>query len=306
MLLKELNLKKQHQMSSKKSALGKGLSALLENSNTDITIKTDRDVEDSFVLSSIARIRLVNIATNPFQPRTHFEKDALTELSQSIKEHGIIQPITVRKIGKGKFQIISGERRFKAAEIIGLDEIPAYIRIADDQSMLEMAIVENVQREDLNAIEIGLSYQRLIDECNLTQEMLSNKIGKNRSTISNYLRLLHLPDEIQAGIRDQKISMGHARALLAIKDTTEMLAAYNEILKHDLSVRKTEKLAREKKSGNVIPSALSRYEKRIQSELSHHYSSNIKIKKSNKGDGKIVIPFNDENDLNRLLDLLDK
>ena len=177
-------------MSTKKSALGKGLSALLENSDTDITSKTNSPASNQ-LLSSISRIPLIQIETNPFQPRTNFNKDALLELSQSIKEHGIIQPITVRKLGNSKFQIISGERRFKASEIAGLTEIPAYIRLADDQSMLEMAIIENVQRSDLNAIEIGISYKRLLDECELTQNELSTRIGKNRSTISNFIRILN-------------------------------------------------------------------------------------------------------------------
>ena len=193
-------------MSSKKSALGKGLSALLENSNTDITI--NNSTNDDQLLSNISRIPLNQIETNPFQPRTHFKKDALIELSQSIKEHGIIQPITVRKIGNNRFQIISGERRYKASEIAGINEIPAYIRLADDQSMLEMAIIENVQRSDLNAIEIGLSYKRLIDECDISQNELSNRIGKNRSTIANFIRILKLPEEIQIGIRDNLITNG--------------------------------------------------------------------------------------------------
>ena len=288
-------------MSSKKSALGKGLSALLENSSTDIT--TNNSSTNQQLLSNISRIPLNQIETNPFQPRTHFKKEALIELSHSIKEHGIIQPITVRKIGNNRFQIISGERRFKASEIAVLNEIPAYIRLADDQSMLEMAIIENVQRSDLNAIEIGLSYKRLIDECDISQNELSNRIGKNRSTIANFIRILKLPEEIQIGIRDNLITMGHARALLSFENETEMLKAYQEILKNKLSVRNTEKLGAIKKA--KTPIALSRFEKRMQSELALNFESNVKINKGNKGNGKIVIPFKNDNDLNRILELLD-
>lgn len=289
-------------MSSKKPALGKGLSALLENSNTDITINSATN--DQQLLSTISRIPLNQIESNPFQPRTHFKKEALIELSQSIKEHGIIQPITVRKIGNNRFQIISGERRFKASEIAGINEIPAYIRLADDQSMLEMAIIENVQRSDLNAIEIGLSYKRLIDECDISQNELSNRIGKNRSTIANFIRILKLPEEIQIGIRDNLITMGHARALLSFDNENSMLKAYNEIIKNELSVRKTETLSSLNK--NKIPIALSRFEKRMQAELALNFKSKVQINKGNKGNGKIVIPFKNDIDLNRILDLLEK
>ena len=289
-------------MSTKKSALGKGLSALLENSDTDITSKTNSPASNQ-LLSSISRIPLIQIETNPFQPRTNFNKDALLELSQSIKEHGIIQPITVRKLGNSKFQIISGERRFKASEIAGLTEIPAYIRLADDQSMLEMAIIENVQRSDLNAIEIGISYKRLLDECELTQNELSTRIGKNRSTISNFIRILNLPEKIQAGIRDNLISMGHARALLSFETEKEMLNAYDQIVANQLSVRKTENLS--KKSNTTTPTVLSRYEKRMQAELKMNFNTNVKINKTSKGNGKILITFKDDIDLNRILELLD-
>ena len=289
-------------MSTKKSALGKGLSALLENSNTDITSQTNSPASNQ-LLSSISRIPLIQIETNPFQPRTNFNKDALLELSQSIKEHGIIQPITVRKLGNSKFQIISGERRFKASEIAGLTEIPAYIRLADDQSMLEMAIIENVQRSDLNAIEIGISYKRLLDECELTQNELSTRIGKNRSTISNFIRILNLPEKIQAGIRDNLISMGHARALLSFETEKEMLNAYDRIVANQLSVRKTENLS--KKSNTTKPTVLSRYEKRMQAELKMNFNTNVKINKTSKGNGKILITFKDDTDLNRILELLD-
>ena len=290
-------------MSAKKSALGKGLSALLENANTDITTPTSSVVNNQ-LLSSISRIELSEIENNPFQPRTNFNKNALTELAQSIKEHGIIQPITVRKLGNGRFQIISGERRFKAAELVGLNEIPAYIRIADDQSMLEMAIIENVQRSDLNPIEIGISYKRLMDECNLTQNELSFRIGKNRSTISNFIRILNLPEKIQAGLRDQLITMGHARALLAFENEVDMLNAFNSILSNQLSVRNVEQLS--KKNKPLSMGVLSRFEKRMQSELRMNFKTSVKINKTAKGNGKILISFKDDADLNRILELLDR
>ncbi len=298
-------------MSTKKPALGKGLSALLENANTDVT-STPSSKEEEMQLptaGAVSSIPVKLIEVNPFQPRTQFEKEALEELTDSIKEHGLIQPITVRKLGYNKYQIISGERRFRASQKAGLEEVPVYVRIANDQTMLEMAIIENIQRQDLNAIEVGLSFQRLIDECDLTQEQLSDRVGKNRSTIANYLRLLNLPSEIQAGIRDRKISMGHARALLAFKNEEDQINAFRAILNDQLSVRKVEELARgnqEKKAKKASEKApLSFDEKKIENDLSFHFNSKIKISKSNKGNGKIVIPFADEEHLKRILDLLD-
>jgi len=291
-------------MVNKKNALGKGLSALLENANTDITAST-KDVSLS-TAGSIARINITDITPNPFQPRIDFEKEPLLELVNSIKEHGIIQPITVRKMGRDDFQIISGERRFQAAKIAGIDDIPCYIRIADDQNMLEMAIVENVQRKDLNAIEIGLSYQRLINECNLTHEQLSYKVSKNRSTISNYLRLLKLPIVIQKGIRENTISMGHARALLTLSNEQEMIDTYNEIIHENLSVRAVEKKRAQNKQEEVTPSALSRYELRMQNNISFQLNSKVKIKKTVKGSGQIVISFKNQEDLNKILDNFDQ
>ena len=295
-------------MSTKKPALGKGLSALLENANTDITSSRSDDSINLPAAGSVASILIHQIEANPFQPRTHFEKEALVGLTNSIKEHGIIQPITVRKIGYDKYQIISGERRFKASQIAGLKEIPVYVRIANDQTMLEMAIVENMQRQDLNPIEISLSYQRLIDECDLTQEKLSERIGKSRSAVTNFLRLLNLPSPVQAGLRDAKITMGHAKALLSFKTEEEVLAAYKDILEHSLSVRGIEEKTKSGKpfsSKTVSTSNLSLSEKKAQDDLSFHFSSKIKIAKSNNGKGKIVIPFDDEEHLKRILDLLD-
>ena len=254
-------------MASSKNALGKGLSALLENANTDIT--SDSRLGSSSTANSIARININHITTNPFQPRIDFEKEALMELSNSIKEHGIIQPITVRKIGRDNFQIISGERRYQASKIANIEELPCYIRIADDQNMLEMAIVENIQRKDLNAIEISLSYQRLIDECQLTHEQLSEKVSKNRSTISNYLRLLKLPIIVQKGLRENTISMGHARALLSLKSEEEIISAYEDIIANKLSVRATEKKKEKNTEKKKVLSALSRYELRMQNNLTY-------------------------------------
>jgi ParB family chromosome partitioning protein len=201
--------------SKKQPALGRGLGALLQNSETDITSANGATV------GSISMLPISSIEANPFNPRVNFEKEALDELSKSIQIHGIVQPLTVRKLGRDKYQLISGERRFRAAQLVGLTEVPAYIRIANDQTMLEMALVENIQRENLNAIEVALSYQRLLDECDLTQEQLSEKVAKSRSNIANHIRLLKLPAEIQVGVRDNLISMGHARALLAISSTEE-------------------------------------------------------------------------------------
>ena len=295
-------------MNTKKPALGRGLSALLENANTDITSSRSDDSGTLPSVGAIASILIHQVETNPFQPRTHFEKEALVDLTNSIKEHGIIQPITVRKIGYDKYQIISGERRFKASQIAGLKEIPVYVRIANDQTMLEMAIVENIQRKDLNPIEISLSYQRLIDECNLTQEKLSERIGKSRSAVTNFLRLLNLPSAVQVGLRDAKITMGHAKALLSFKTEAEVLAAYKDVLDNQLSVRGIEektKTAKSVSSKKLSESTLSLSEKQAQEDLSFHFSSQIKIAKSNNGKGKIVIPFDDEEHLKRILDLLD-
>jgi ParB family chromosome partitioning protein len=229
----------------KKQALGRGLSALLENAKTDIT--TRNIGENAPVVNSVSVIKISHIETNPFQPRTNFEETALQELSDSIKQHGIIQPLTVRKLGYDKYQLISGERRFRASQMAGLTEVPAYIRVADDQAMLEMALVENIQREDLDPIEVSLSYKRLIDECNLTQEQLSEKVGKQRSTVTNFLRLLKLPAPIQKSLRDREISMGHAKALINIDHEDRQLAIFALALEQELSVRQIEELARGEK-----------------------------------------------------------
>lgn len=291
-------------MVSKKNALGKGLGALLENAKTDITSKPSNETNTQAGL--ISRINIDSITPNPFQPRIDFEKESLLELTDSIKEHGVIQPITVRKIGRDNFQIISGERRYQACKIAKIIEIPCYIRIANDQEMLEMAIVENIQRKNLNAIEIGLSYQRLIDECNLTHEQLSVKLSKNRSTISNFLRLLKLPVEVQKALRDSKITMGHARALLSFNSEAEILSAFKKIISESLSVRDAEKMNHKKKLPNEEKVILSRYELRMQNNISFQLKSDVKIKKNTNGKGQLVISFKNQDQLNEILDNFDQ
>jgi ParB family chromosome partitioning protein len=294
----------------KRPAMGRGLSALLENASTDITSKSS----ESGVVGSISMLSIDSIEANPFNPRTHFEKEALRELSESIGIHGIIQPLTVRKLGRDKYQLISGERRFRASQLAGLTEVPAYIRVANDQTMLEMALVENIQREDLNAIEVALSYQRLIDECNLTQEQMSQKIAKSRSSITNHLRLLKLPAEIQLGVRDNIISMGHARALVSAGEEDFQLALFNRIVEDNLSVRELETLIRE---GGKTPASVQTKEKSqtpelnskqntFRSHLGDRVSAKVEIKKTNLGSGKIIINFNSEVDLNRIIEILNK
>ncbi|MFY9308750.1 MAG: ParB/RepB/Spo0J family partition protein [Bacteroidia bacterium] len=304
-------------MSTKRNALGRGLSALLENANTDITNKAGNKEEgESKVVGAIAQIEIANIETNPFQPRTNFEEEALNELASSIKEHGIIQPVTVRKLGYDKYQLISGERRFRASQLAGLTSVPAYIRIANDQAMLEMALVENIQRENLDPIEVAISYKRLIDECSLTQEQLSQKVSKQRSTITNYLRLLKLPVEIQLALRNGDISMGHARALINIDDADKQLDIYNQIVAENLSVRdvedlsrgvKTEKAAGEKSGTDSkdSKSALTFEQKKFVEDLRAVFNTKVNISRENNGKGKIVIPFKSDNDLKRIIDLLD-
>ena len=291
-------------MVSKKNALGKGLGALLENAKTDITSKAGN--ETNLQAGLISRINIDSITPNPFQPRMDFEKESLLELTDSIKEHGVIQPITVRKIGRDNFQIISGERRYQACKIAKIIEIPCYIRIANDQEMLEMAIVENIQRKNLNAIEIGLSYQRLIDECNLTHEQLSIKLSKNRSTISNFLRLLKLPVEVQKALRDSKITMGHARALLSFNSEDEILTAFKKIISESLSVRDAEKMNHKKKLNNDRKVILSRYELRMQNNISFQLKSDVKIKKNTNGKGQLIISFKNQDQLNEILDNFDQ
>ena len=284
--------------SKKHPALGRGLGALLQNTGTDITSSVESPV------GGIAMLPIGLIETNPFNPRTSFEVEALEQLSSSISEHGIIQPLTVRKMGRDRYQLISGERRYKACTLAGLTEIPCYIRIANDQSMLEMALVENIQRENLNAIEIALSYQRLIEECNLTQEQLSNKISKSRSDIANHIRLLKLPAVIQAAVRDRKITMGHARALLSINAEVDQISMFEKILNEELSVREVETMSPHKISTKKNNTKSSTNVDAELTAVAHHLSdkinSKVEIAKNAKGAGKFVIHFKDEKEFNKL------
>jgi len=295
----------------KKSALGRGLGALLEDSPKKVRALETVTPPPS---ASINDIKLEEIQVNPFQPRVHFDKDALEELSESIKVQGIIQPITVRRLGDNEYQLISGERRFQASRMAGFNTIPAYIRTANDQQMLEMALIENIQRENLNALEIAQSYQRLLTECDLKQEQLGDRVGKNRTTVNNYLRLLKLPPDIQAGIRDQKISMGHARALINIEDVDKQLAIFRRTVEEELSVRKVEALVKdlnnepEEKSNSSLSNMdpLKKYEiGKLQQKLASHFGSKVMLKSDNKDKGEIKIPFRSADDLNRILEILE-
>ena len=297
---------------SKKKALGRGLSALL--SDTPDEVRLDVDVSSpagshNKSNDSINEIPLSEIETNPFQPRQHFDKEALNELAESIRVHGIIQPITVRRLAAHQYQLISGERRFQASKLAGLTAIPAYVRTADDQQMLEMALIENIQRENLNPIEISLSYQRLISECNLKQEELGDRVGKNRSTVTNYLRLLKLPPDIQIALRDNRLSMGHARAIINVENPESQLFIFKKVLAEDLSVRKVEELARQFMTGTKeAPSASaapaqSKEINQLQSRLSSHFGTKVSVKSDGKK-GDIRIPFLSVEDLNRILDIL--
>lgn len=299
---------------SKKKALGRGLSALLSDNEDDekLAVEISTDVIPSTPTNGMSEIQISEIEVNPFQPRTHFDEDALLELAESIKVHGIIQPITVRRLSRNQYQLISGERRFQASQLAGLKSVPAYIRLADDQQMLEMALIENIQRENLNAMEIALSYQRLLTECSLKQEELGERVGKNRSTVTNYLRLLKLPPDIQIAVRDNKLSMGHARAIVNVENTEQQLYIYKKIINEDLSVRKVEELVREiatEKSPSKTESATtastpaSREIVQLQSKLSSHFGTRIAIKSDGKR-GEIKIPFISVEDLNRILDIL--
>ena len=287
----------------KQPALGRGLGALLTNVDTDITSLTGA------TLGSISLLPIHSIETNPFNPREYFQKEALDELAVSIGTHGIIQPLTVRKLGRDKYQLISGERRFRGAQLAGLIEVPAYIRVANDQAMLEMALVENIQREDLNAIEIGISYQRLIEECALTQEQLGEKIAKSRSNVTNHLRLLKLPATIQAGVRDGLISMGHARALVSVSDEAEQMRRFNQIHQDGLSVRDLEQLLKKPKNqapiNNLnVSTKLSSLQMVFIEELEKRLAANVSIQKNGKGQGKLIVPFKSDDDFKRIISLL--
>lgn len=294
---------------SKKKALGRGLNALLSDSEKEERLETDLPVVHTSPSGSISEIPVEQIEVNPFQPRTHFDQDALQELAESIKVHGIIQPITVRRLARDQYQLISGERRFQASQLAGLKTIPAYVRSADDQQMLEMALIENIQRENLNAIEIALSYQRLISECNLNQEQLGERVGKNRATVTNYLRLLKLPPDVQIAVRDNRITMGHARAIINVENPEQQLYIFKKILAEDLSVRKVEELVRSlsettsEKGKTTTPATSNREISQLQSQLSSHFGTRVVVKSDGKR-GEIKIPFLSVEDLNRILDIL--
>ena len=285
---------------AKRNALGRGLGALIDDAGHERIVTAD----------AVNEIDIDRIEANPFQPRSGFNEEALEELARSIKELGIIQPITVRNLNDHKFQLISGERRLRAAQMAGLKKIPAFIRFADDQGMLEMALVENIQREDLDAIEIAISFQRLIEECKLTQESMSERAGKKRSTISNYLRLLKLPAEIQLGIRDKQITMGHARALVNINNEKTQLNIYYKVIDEGLSVRKTEDIIRDvntpKVNGTKEKVRLPEEYEQLKKHLAEHFNATIDFKRNNKGSGKIVIPFKSDEDLERIMGIIDK
>jgi ParB family chromosome partitioning protein len=289
---------------TRKQALGRGLSALLQDT-PNINSATDKDADK--LVGSIVEIGLDSIDVNPFQPRTYFDEEALRELGSSIKELGVIQPITVRKLAGNKFQLVSGERRFRASKLIGNKTVPAYIRLANDQEMLEMALVENIQRKNLDPIEVALSYQRLIDEIQLTQEELSTRVGKKRSTVTNYLRLLKLDPILQTGMRDGFISMGHGRAMINVDNTEDQLAIYEKILREKLSVRQTEDLVKALKTGALAKpkkKAVPNFVKNSLNGINEYFGNKVDVTISNNGKGKISIPFHSEEDFNRIKNLL--
>ena len=291
----------------KKGGLGRGLNALIEGN-----FEKREEPAGFSPVNTIAEIDLSRIETNPFQPRTHFDQEALEELAESIRTQGIIQPITVRQLDSGTFQLISGERRFQASKKAGLETIPAYIRQANDQQMLEMALIENIQRENLNAIEIALSYQRLLSECNLKQEELGDRVGKKRTTVTNYLRLLKLPPEIQVALRDNEISMGHARALISMESVEEQLEVFRRMVREGLNVRQVEEIVRShagegKKSAKKETKAPAPFDQEVRTvatRLSTQFGTRIQVKADQKGKGEIKIPFASVDDLNRILELL--
>jgi ParB family chromosome partitioning protein len=295
----------------KRNALGRGLSALLNDNDNIHQTKTSVSSQGEVINpGSISDIKLTEIETNPFQPRTDFDEQALAELADSIRLQGLIQPITVRRLGPHSYQLISGERRLRASKLAGLSYIPAYVRSANDQQMLEMALIENIQRENLNAIEVAISFQRMIEECHLKQEELGDRVSKNRSTVTNYLRLLRLPPVVQAAIRDEQISMGHAKALLSVDDPAKQIFYFQHIIKQGLSVRMTEELVR-----NAVHAGANKQAKRsepvsfqvqkIQDDLASKFSTRVKLKVDSRGKGTIEIPFLSQDDLGRILEIME-
>ncbi len=300
---------------SKKEAMGKGIRALLQNIEEETPITRINESSSDSIINTVSLVPLEQIEVNPIQPRTEFREEALRDLADSIGVHGVIQPVTLRYVSPKKYQLIAGERRLRASKLAGLKSIPAYVRTANDQESLEIALIENIQREDLNAMEIAINYQRLIDECTLTHESLAKRIGKDRSTITNYLRLLKLPVEIQQAIKNQTISMGHARAIISIPDVEKQLYIFDEITSKSLSVRKTEELVRLLNTGTSKPqvkktkgnAGLTSAHKAVQNRLTDFFDTKVKMKPSTKtpGRGDIIIPYYSNDDLNRILDLLE-
>jgi ParB family chromosome partitioning protein len=295
---------------TKKQALGRGLSALLKDPENDIKSATDKNADK--VVGNIIELDLEHIEVNPFQPRSNFNDESIKELATSIRELGVIQPITVRKLGFNEYQLVSGERRYRASKLLGLETIPAYIRIANDQESLEMALVENIQRQDLDPIEIALSYQRLIDEINLTQEKLSERVGKKRSTIANYLRLLKLDPIIQTGMRDGFLSMGHGRALVNIDKKQDQIALYEKIISNSLSVRDTESAVKAYHTEDIVPKEIKKlvqndpavFVRKGIKELTDALSVKVDIKSSDNSKGKITIPFKSQEEFDRIKKLI--
>ncbi len=292
----------------KKKELGKGIRALLANVEVESPEQQMETVKE--LTHTVAAIPLEQVEVNPFQPRKEFDPDALEELARSLRTHGLIQPITVRRMAENQYQLISGERRLRAARIAGLTEVPAYIRLANDQEMIEMALVENIQRQDLNAIEVAITYQRLIDECDLTHEALSERVGKQRSTVTNFLRLLKLPPDIQKALKENTITMGHARALINIEDVSLQLTLFKEVVKKGLSVRATEALVRryknpQAKSSDNTTELPSDY-KKVRDNLRSYLGTRVDLKRNANGSGQIRIPFSNDDELNRILDLIEK
>lgn len=296
-------------MSKSKEALGKGIRALLSSIDDEATqVGRSKKSGNYEQTGSVVKIPLDQIEVNPFQPRVEFNEEALNDLAESIKIHGVVQPITVRKLGNKKFQLIAGERRLRASKLAGMADIPAYVRMANDQESLEIALIENIQREDLNALEIALNYQRLLDECELTHEDLSKRLGKSRTVVTNYLRLLKLPPDIQSALKSKKISMGHARALAGIEDLVFQLYAFKELLKKGLSVRQTETLVKQGQAKTKSPSGARKlplaYQK-LQDRLASNLSAKVQIKPKKDGSGEITIYFHNDDDLERLSEFLE-
>ncbi len=299
---------------TKKQALGKGIRALLNNIDEELATTAAANVASpvSGPTAGIARIPVSQIEENPMQPRRDFDENSLKELSESILLHDIIQPVTVVKINPNRYQLISGERRWRASKMAGLKDIPAYVRVADDQQMLEMALLENLQREDLNAIEIALSYKRLMNECNLTQEGVADRMKKDRTTVTNYLRILRLPPDVQKAVRDGEISMGHARAIISLDAVDQQLYAFREVKEKALSVRQTEKLVKDLLAGNERgtntttskskTSGLPPAYKRIQDNMASHFSTKVKLERSKNGRGSVSLEFYNDEDLERIME----